>query len=137
MTTDGWKLIDNGNVKFTYLAKDDCRVSFIEKENNLHYLQAIEVSFGVNNIAINTPGKFLLFCQKKLMEIWLKLSITKTRMKTIVLKVNSPLRIPSTLQKTYQAQKDISIWTLIFFMIYTFMMDYQECERKPRFLVFI
>jgi len=54
---DGWKLMDNGNVKFTYLAKDDCRATFIEKENNLHYLQVIEVSVGVNNIAINTPGK--------------------------------------------------------------------------------
>jgi len=49
--------MDNENVKFTYLAKDDCRVTFIVKENNLHYLQAIEVSVGVNNIAINTPGK--------------------------------------------------------------------------------
>jgi len=54
---DGRKLIDNGNAKFTYLVKDDCRVTFIEKENNPHYLQATEVSVGVSNIAINTPGK--------------------------------------------------------------------------------
>jgi len=53
---DGWKLMDNGNVKFTYLVMDNCRVTFIEKENNLYYLKAIEVSVGVNKIAIQTLG---------------------------------------------------------------------------------
>jgi len=54
---DGWKLMDNGNVKIAYLVKDDCRVTFIEKDNNLHYLQAIEASVDVSNIVISTPRK--------------------------------------------------------------------------------
>jgi len=53
---DGWKLMDNGNVKFAYLGKENCRITFIEKENNFHYLQTMEVRVGVNNVAINTPG---------------------------------------------------------------------------------
>jgi len=65
---DGRKLIDNGNVKLTYLAKDDCRVTFIEKENNLHYLQATEVSVSVNNITINTPGKLPAVLSKEVDE---------------------------------------------------------------------
>ena len=110
---DGWKLIDNGNVKFTYLAKDNCRVTFIEKENNLHCLQATEVSVGVNNIAINTPGKRPAVLSKEAEVI-----NNEDKNEIIVPKVDSLLRIPSTLQKTNQAQKDISIWTLIFFMIH-------------------
>jgi len=53
---DGWRLIENRNFNSTHLVKDNCRITFIEKENNLHYLKAIEVSVGVNNIAIQTPG---------------------------------------------------------------------------------
>lgn len=41
---DGWKLIDDGNPKFTLLEKDNCHITFIEKENNLHYLQVVQVS---------------------------------------------------------------------------------------------
>ena len=52
----GWRLIENTNFEFTHLVKDHCRITFIEKENNLHYIKATEVSIGVNNIAIQTPG---------------------------------------------------------------------------------
>ena len=50
------RLIENGNFNSTHLVKDNCRITFIEKDYNLHYLEAIEVSVGVNNIAIQTPG---------------------------------------------------------------------------------
>ena len=53
---DGWRLIENSNSKFTHLVKDHCRITFTEKEDNLHYIKAIEVSIGVNNIAIQSPG---------------------------------------------------------------------------------
>ena len=48
---DGWRLIENTNFEFTHLVKDHCRIIFTEKEDNLHYIKAIEVSIGVNNIA--------------------------------------------------------------------------------------
>ena len=53
---DGWKLVENGNPKFTSLEKDNCRITFTEKENNLHYLQVVQTSEGINNIDLFTPG---------------------------------------------------------------------------------
>ena len=53
---DGWKLMENGNPKFTSLEKNNCRITFTEKENNLHYLQAVQTSEGINNIDLITPG---------------------------------------------------------------------------------
>ena len=41
---DGWKLIDKGNPSFTSLVKENCCITFVEKENNLHYLQAMKIS---------------------------------------------------------------------------------------------
>jgi len=53
---DGWKLVDNGNAKHTSLVKDNCCITFTEKKNNLHYLQAVQVSEGINNIQTIPPG---------------------------------------------------------------------------------
>ena len=38
------------------MVKDHCRITFTEKDDNLHYIKATEVSIGVNNIAIQSPG---------------------------------------------------------------------------------
>ena len=53
---DGWKLVDDGNPNFTRLVKDDCCITFVEKEDNLHYLKALDVSDYANlsNLSIGT-----------------------------------------------------------------------------------
>ena len=54
---DGWKLVDNRNAKFTSLERDNCCITFAEKVNNLRYLQSIQVSEGINDIALSTSGE--------------------------------------------------------------------------------
>jgi len=109
---------------------------FIEKENNLQYLQAIKVSVGVNNIAINTPGTLPAVLSKEADEDLAEVINNEDKNENNLPKSKSTAtnsKHTSENKSNAKGYKHIGI----FFVIYTVMMDYQECERKPRSLVFI